>query len=198
MRDRRPKRRISALIVVAIVAAFASGVAVAQPPVTVAQVTSQYAGGCSSGWLANLEVMVIDGKSPTDCTVGGGGYAVRCVCDSGAYRATNIGAGVTQSVTCASSGDGSAGALTITPTANLILVTNSDADGCAVTLSETGAAAVKGLVTIAVASNAGGTVDFADSAGVSELAGAFTAAINDNITIFYMTNTWVEQGRKDN
>lgn len=100
-------------------------------------------------------------------------------------------------VTCTDSGDGSPGAVTITPTTSFVQLTNSDADGCAVTLSESGAAVGQG-VEIIVVSSAGGTVDFADTAGVTELAGAFSAGQWDALTLRYSVDRWVETARSNN
>lgn len=101
------------------------------------------------------------------------------------------------SVTCSSSGDGNPGALTLDPTGSMVHLTNSDPDGCAVTWGETNATA--GLaVEVVVVSTAGGTVDFSDSAGVSELAGAFTAGLYDVLAVRYISDRYVETGRSDN
>ena len=43
-----------------------------------------------------------------------------------------------------------------------------------------------------------GTVNFADTAGVTELAGAFTAGIYDSLRLRYTTSRWVEVGRSNN
>jgi hypothetical protein len=104
----------------------------------------------------------------------------------------------TQSETCASTGTGALGALTITPAKSYVEITNSDVDGCDITISETGAA-VGRVVDFTVISNAGGTVNFADTAGVTELAGAFNAAIDDYISLRYgTTTTWRERFRSNN
>ena len=101
-----------------------------------------------------------------------------------------------QAVTC-SAGAGVA-TLTITPTAGYVEVTNSDADGCDITMGE-GSIVVGTVVTICVVSNAGTTVNFADTAGVSELAGAFAANVDDCLTLRYgNTTTWREVSRSAN
>src|SRR3989338_6645725 len=102
-----------------------------------------------------------------------------------------------QAATCTSTEDGNLGALTIAPTSNVVSITNSDVDGCNITMSETGAVA-GATVRLFVMSNAGGVVDFADSAGVSELAGAFAADINDSLTLTYIVSTWIEGARSAN
>lgn len=102
-----------------------------------------------------------------------------------------------QSATCADSGDGSAGALTLLPTANFIQITNSDAHGCAVTMSETGMVAGT-EITIEVVSSAGGTVDFADTSGVTELSGALTLGLYDTLRLAYSTSRWAMLGTSNN
>jgi len=104
-----------------------------------------------------------------------------------------------QAETCTDNTVGaSAQALTITPTSSYIEITNADADGCNITMSETGMVAGR-VATLCVVSNAGATVNFADTAGVTELAGAFTANIDDCITIRYgNTTTWREVSRSAN
>ena len=102
-----------------------------------------------------------------------------------------------QAATCTSTEDGNLGALTIAPTSNVVSITNSDVDGCNITMSETGAVA-GATVRLFVISNAGGVVNFADSAGVSELAGTFAADINDSLTLTYANSSWIENARSAN
>lgn len=91
--------------------------------------------------------------------------------------------------TVADSGDGSAAAFSIAATAGVVYVTCSDTDGCAATLSETGA--VTGMRKLIV--NAGSNnVTIADSAGVQETTGALTLGALDNVWFCYVTNTWVQ------
>jgi hypothetical protein len=102
-----------------------------------------------------------------------------------------------QSVTCTDSGDGSAGALTLLPTANFVQITNADAHGCAVTLSETGMVAGT-EITVEIVSSAGGTVDFADTSGVTELSGALTLGLYDTLRLAYSTSRWAMLGTSNN
>ena len=63
-------------------------------------------------------------------------------------------------------------------------------------MSEAATVADGDIVTIVnISAN---VVDFADSAGVSELAGAFAAGQYDSISLLYVTNTWIEISRSDN
>jgi hypothetical protein len=102
-----------------------------------------------------------------------------------------------QAETCPDSGDGSPGVLTLTPTAANVQITNADADGCTVTMGE-GSAVDGERVGIIIISNAGITVDFADTSGVSELAGPFTMDLWDSLDLRYTVDRWVERGRSDN
>lgn len=101
-----------------------------------------------------------------------------------------------QAATCTE--NGSPSTLTITPTSSYVEITNADAEGCNITMGETGMTAGT-AVTLCVVSNAGGVVTFADTAGVTQLAGAFAADIDDCITLRYgNTTTWREVSRSVN
>jgi hypothetical protein len=100
--------------------------------------------------------------------------------------------------TCADSGDGSPGALTITPTTSYVRITNSDPHGCTLTLSETGAVDGQG-VELELSSSAGGTVTLSDTAGAHDLAGDWTPGVGDSITLRYnaTASEWRERTRAD-
>lgn len=117
----------------------------------------------------------------------------------GVYRSTVLGQAVDlpQAVTCTDNGSGTAAALTINPTGSAVYVTNSDANGCVVTIGETNVTTGQ-RVELVVVSSAGGTVDFADTSGVTELAGAFTAGLYDSLAVRYIADRWIETGRSDN
>lgn len=102
-----------------------------------------------------------------------------------------------QAASCADNGAGTNAALTLTPTADLVEITSLDANGCDVTLSEAGMSSGRKVEIVVVAVTAG-TVNFADSAGVTELAGAFNAGIYDSLRLRYTTSRWVEVGRSNN
>ncbi len=102
---------------------------------------------------------------------------------------------IEQAVTIADNGAGTAAAATLTPTTSYINITCNDANGCDVTMGETGAVTSTAIQITNVSSN---TVNFADSSGVSETAGAFAAGQWDNITFRYNTDRWVETGRSNN
>lgn len=85
--------------------------------------------------------------------------------------------------------------LTLTPASSYVELTCDDADTCDITLGETGI--TEGMLLTVV--NLGPQIaDFADTAGVTELAGAFAAGVNDVLTLRYTGTTWVEASRADN
>lgn len=100
----------------------------------------------------------------------------------------------TQAVTCTDSGDASPGALSLAPTTSYVAITNSDADGCVVTLSETGAAEGR-IFEARVVSTAGGTVDWTNSAGVQEVPSSLVLGCQANLYGFsewrYIADRWV-------
>ena len=71
----------------------------------------------------------------------------------------------------------------------------NDADGCNVTMGETNA--VDGDIILIVNALAN-TANFADTAGVSELSGAFAADQWDTIMLLYEFDRWVEVSRSNN
>lgn len=96
--------------------------------------------------------------------------------------------------TCASSGDASAGFLAVTVSGRtFIKLTNSDPDGCAASISETGATDGQRLEVVLV-SSAGGTVSLADSAGVQETGAGCSLAVWGAATLRYATDRWVMIG----
>jgi hypothetical protein len=110
---------------------------------------------------------------------------------------------VPQTITCATSGDGNhstcGGAQAIT--SDVVQLVCDDADGCTLTLAETGySATVSGRVTLI--GPAANHVDVADSAGVVELAGGAAMAMDalDSLTLVYAPAAlaWVETSRAAN
>jgi hypothetical protein len=104
-----------------------------------------------------------------------------------------------QSVTVADSGDGNAATGTVTPTVNIALhqisLTCSDADGCSMTMSETGAIAGAVVTITNIGANA---ATFADTGGVQELVAACTLAQYETLTLQYKADRWVEVSRATN
>lgn len=102
--------------------------------------------------------------------------------------------------TCADSGTGAAGTLTLDITASYIQLTNNDANGCVVTVSEASAIA-GGHTEIVIISNAGGTVDFADQAGILEMSATpYNMDLRDSLSLRYAgtLNEWLESSRSNN
>lgn len=91
---------------------------------------------------------------------------------------------------------GAKAAGTLTPH-NFNKIDCQDADGCTITISESGA--VEGHKSqVVIISSTTGSVDFSDTADVSELAGAFTANQYDTIGLMYIGDRWIEINRSDN
>ena len=97
--------------------------------------------------------------------------------------------------TIADNGAGSAATETYTVARSQVRYTCSDANGCDVTLSESGAVDGQFVCFTNVSANA---VNFADTAGVTELAGAFAAGQYDQICMAYDSDRWVERSRSNN
>lgn len=85
--------------------------------------------------------------------------------------------------------------LTLTPTASYVEITCNDPDTCDITMGETGI--VEGTV-VTIVNVSANVVDFADTVGVSEIAGAFAAGQFDAITLRYTGAEWVETVRSNN
>lgn len=100
-----------------------------------------------------------------------------------------------QSVTIADTADANPATHTLTPSSSYIEITCNDADTCDITMDETGAVQGSMVTIINVSAN---VVDFADTAGVSELAGAFAAGQWDVISLRYASDRWIEVGRSNN
>lgn len=92
-----------------------------------------------------------------------------------------------------SNGAGTPAALTLLPTSSYVEITCSDPDGCNITMDET--ISQGAIIFMCVVS---GTVNFADSSGVSELAGAYAAGADDCITLIYGADRYRELGRSNN
>jgi hypothetical protein len=101
--------------------------------------------------------------------------------------------------TCADSGDGSPGALTVTVSgATNLYVTSSDPDGCTLTLSETSASDGQ-LLELELVATAGGVVTLADTPGTQNLSAAWTPGVGDSLTLRYnlTASEWRERARAD-
>jgi hypothetical protein len=153
-----------------------------------------------SGGLSAENVILDDGMVSfnADSGVGRIGAGIVKITDGGSgYGRLDLKATVTaaQSFSVADSGDGSKGAGTLTVTNGYVKCTCNDADGCTVTLSESGAVDGFEVKIVNVSANA---CEFADTSGVTELAGAFVAGQWDALELLYVTDRWVEIGNSNN
>ena len=103
--------------------------------------------------------------------------------------------GSNNDTTVADSGDGSPAAFTLEPTKDNVRITCSDTDGCDATMGEASVADGMEFCATNISAN---VVNFADTAALSELAGAFAAGQWDMICMKYQTDRWVEQSRSNN
>lgn len=101
-----------------------------------------------------------------------------------------------KTITTADDAGGTHAATTINPAdANTVLLACNDTDGCTATITET--AAVLGMQVELLCNGTGPHTDFADSAGVLELAGgaAFVCAPMMSIDLRYNGTAWLEHSR---
>ena len=98
-------------------------------------------------------------------------------------------------VTVADTGDANPASYTLTPSTSFIKLTCNDADGCNITMGESGMAEGATVTIVNVSAN---TCNFSDSAGVSELAGNFAMGQYDSLSLIYIGNRWIETGRSNN
>lgn len=99
-------------------------------------------------------------------------------------------------VTIVDNGDGNAATATITPTETQQLITCNDSHGCDVTVGENVDVNRGRKVTfVNVSTN---VVNFADTSGVTELAGAATLGQYDTLVLEYIGDRWVEISRSNN
>lgn len=113
------------------------------------------------------------------------------------YIAAATGAFITpaQTLTIADDAAGTNATATLTPTSGYVNCTCNDANGCDITMGET---SVNDGTIITVITSTATACNFADSAGVSELAGAFAAGTYDSIRMIYLSDRWVEMSRSNN
>ena len=97
--------------------------------------------------------------------------------------------------TIADSGDGNPATANLTPASSYVSLTCNDADTCDITLVETGA--VDGQI-VRITNVSANDCDFADTAGLTELAGAFAMGQYDTLELMYATDRFVEISRSGN
>lgn len=161
------------------------------------------------GASSSLTTPYISNNLDTDTGVGGDGsnnhlsliaegvQGIGVISNSGAITRKFVGKSYTvpQTMTVADSGDGNPAADTLTPTSDVVQITCSDANGCDITMSETGATDGQPVEIICMTAN---TCNFADTAGVTEIAGAATLGQYDSILMRYTVDTWVQVGSSNN
>ena len=100
-----------------------------------------------------------------------------------------------QTVTISDDGAGTSPSATITPTKNRVAIDCQDANNCTAVMGESGIVDGQEVKLIVTSTN---TVAFADTGGVSELAGAFVAGQFDSLSLSYLTDRWIEYARSNN
>lgn len=102
---------------------------------------------------------------------------------------------VNQALNVADNGNGGTRATaTLTPTTSYVTCNVADPQGADITLSETGAVDGQTLRIVCTSANVCG---FADTTGVTELAGAVDLGLYDSITFLYVTDRFVEVSRSN-
>ena len=99
-----------------------------------------------------------------------------------------------QDLDVADSGDGTAATATLNPTSNVVIVSCADSDGCDITMGESDTV----VRVVSIVNDTANAANFADTAGVSEIAGAFAMGDNDSLTLVYNGSEWVEVSRSNN
>jgi len=97
--------------------------------------------------------------------------------------------------TIADTGDANPATHTLTPTSSYVELTCNDADTCDITMGESGIPEGAKVTIVNVSAN---VCDFSDTAGVSELAGAFAMGQYDALELVYIGDRWAEVSRSNN
>jgi hypothetical protein len=116
-------------------------------------------------------------------------------CANGAVADVGGGSLSTETLSIADDGAGTQPTATLTPTKPYVKCACTDANGCTVTMGETGMADGRELVVISTGTNA---CIFADTAGVSELPGGVTLGTYDSLRLLYVTDRWVAVSTSNN
>ncbi len=98
-------------------------------------------------------------------------------------------------LTVADNGGGTNATGTLNPASGYMRCTCNDANGCDITVGETNVRDGQNLDIVCTAATA---CNFADTAGVTELAGAFACGQYDTLTLKYYSDRWVEMNRSNN
>lgn len=149
-----------------------------------------YIGGTASMQIYSAAGSSLVLRRGTTGVLSAGGATNRTLLQNDPYAVTPLEA------TIADDGAGTAAAATLATVArSQNRYTCSDANGCDLTLGESGT--VDGQ--IACFTNVSANVlNFADTAGVTEMAGAFAAGQYDSVCFVYDSDRWVETSRSNN
>lgn len=100
--------------------------------------------------------------------------------------------------TCADSGGAGLGTLFISATTSYAEVTNSDPDGCTLTIGEPTAGGQH--LTLALVATAGGVITLADTPGTVNIAADWTPGVGDTLSMIYSQtrSEWLQTGSSDN
>jgi len=99
--------------------------------------------------------------------------------------------------TIADNGAGTAATATLQFANALATITCNDADGCDVTVGENTYTMGDGEL-VHITNVSANTVNFADTAGVTELAGVFAMGQYDSLVLMYVGDRWIEVSRSNN
>jgi hypothetical protein len=143
----------------------------------------------SNAGTVRMTISPLESADPTVSQVGFGGSAWNDPVITYSYPCT---------LTIADDGGGTHAAGTMAPECgNTVICDCNDSTGCTITVTE--GDTVDGMQVVIVGDTAT-HCDFADSAGVLELAGgtAFAMGDGDTLSLLYIGDTWVETSRSDN
>lgn len=165
----------------------------------------------AEGWLraGDAEFLGIDQRLKIQCSAtgvcsftnwAGQGVELNVVTDNQAKwgdeaSGTLLSYNVAQTETVPDNGGGTNATATFTPTSNTIVCDCDDAQGCDITMGETGMAT--GMLVTIVGETAV-TCEFSDADGVGNLTGAFSMGDDDTLQLLYSVDEWVEVSRSDN
>lgn len=100
-----------------------------------------------------------------------------------------------QTLTVAEANGASPATATLTPTSGYVNCTCNDANGCTITMGETG---VQDGTVVRIVSSTSTACTFADTAGVTELSGALSLGQYDSLMLIYLSDRWVQLGTVNN
>lgn len=150
------------------------------------------------GYQLDSDTNLLGGSAP-DAGIRRCGAGFACASNgttgNGSFQALKY-VSVVEAFTIADDGAGTKAAGTLTPTSSYVECSCLDANGCDVTMSETGALQGQSVIIVNIGTNA---CDFADTGGISELpAGGVSLGTNDSLGLIYASDRWIATSRSDN